>query len=292
MVIGLICLIAASAFAQPVVDLVEGAWADDEVITVYGSGFGRKSPAPPVLWDTVNNQEAYSRLGISHGDVVPVKDDGCEDCPWTAQIPSDWGNPIYYWTQDTRVPGEDIYHFTTKGYFRFHDLGEETPAVMYVNWWFRTSREITAGSNKLIRNWHDTTGDYRTSWTTMHLTANADYDHDGEVDEVINDWGDWEGVTGQWNNLELTTDGRGDIQNGYGRIIAKTNNELIHDVNNISENPLNNIYVLGLDASVSDNTRDFEFDLANIYIDNTMARVIVGNEPGIPTSLTARSRFP
>jgi hypothetical protein len=50
-------LIAAAAHAQPSIDATFGAWSHKGVITISGSGFGSKSVAEPVVWDDASGSD-------------------------------------------------------------------------------------------------------------------------------------------------------------------------------------------------------------------------------------------
>jgi hypothetical protein len=282
----------------PVITNVSGSFDAGTVITITGNGFGEKVPAAPVLWDRVSNQLAYQRLGISNNQIVPVRADGCADCPWEAQTPPSLGNLMRYWTTDPRTAGGATYHSTVKGYFRGYDMGLDSPKVLYVNWWFRaSSASIINTATKLIRVWTDGTGDYRSSWCATHMTYEQDFDHDGLRDEdegipAPADWGNWGGITGQWNNLEEIVDGRNNLSTGYGIIQTRTNHNLIHNLSNWGPHPYNYIDVFGLDPADASYTADVSFDFTDVYIDTSLARVLISNTPTLVGGTHAEIQIP
>lgn len=284
---------ASRAGAQPVVSSVEGDFRTSATLTIRGSGFGAKAVPAPLLWDRLTNQPAYLNRGVSHDQIVPTRADGCADCPWGAQIPPNWGNLIRYWTTDPRTANGATYHGTTKGYLRGYDLGVDSPKVLYVNWWFRASASVSTGSNKLIRVWTDGSGIQRISWTTMHMTWEPDLNHDGILDaSAPSHWANWGGTTGQWNNLEVVVDGRQGLSTGYGSVETRTNHNVIHDVLNWGTQPYNYIDVFGLDAGDPTYTAGVNFDFCDVYVDTTLARVLVSDSPTLAGGSHAEIQIP
>jgi hypothetical protein len=270
---------AGQAPAAPQLYTVVGDWQSDASVTLKGDGFGSKNPAPPILWDTLDNLSPYASRGLGHGDVIPTRDTGCSDCPWLEQ--SSWGEDIVYWDQDHRVPGRPYYRVQRKGHFRSGDFGGGQPDVLYVNWWFRTDADLSlGGSNKFIRVWTDCSvhENGASSWTQMHLTRYVDDDHDGQDDSDSHvHWGSWGGQPNKWHHMQYIVDGSADVAYGYGRIIAMVDHRTVHNVSYMATSPMNCVMVLGFDPSVSSTYANYIFDFGDIYIDNTQARVVVGN---------------
>lgn len=272
--VAVILLMASSAYGQAITG-VTGSVATDSSIVIYGSGFGTKDPAAPLLYDTVANQSDYESL--NPGDTVPTRSDDCETCPWYSMSGR---NPITYSTTSPRVEGGAFYRVTANGFLKQEDYGSASPKNIYVNWWLRISQAVPGTvSSKWIRLWRDNSGtEGRISWTQMHLTYYTDTNHDGVVDQSgIPHWGDWGGVTGEWNNLELECNSD-DIEIGYGSLTAKTNGTVIHDIRQMwASAPLNYIDAFGFEPNISDNTINHICDWSEVYIDTSLARVMIGD---------------
>ncbi len=282
-----VLITATTVIAQPIVQSVTGDFTDGTTIAIEGMGFGTKPTQQPYLWDTLSNQSGYVDRELQHGDIIPSTQGDwglspCPDCPWDVNQPN-WTSPMRYWDQNHRVPGRPFYRVERKGYFRMSDWGDTLPDRVYLNWWFRTSApDLTVGSNKFVRLWADTERpEGSVSWTGMHLTYTADANHDGVNDGGeghVTTWGNWGGSSGSWHNLEMVYDGQGDIQHGYGTLRIYRDGRLVHAVNDaFGELPWNRLYVFGFDASVGEPFAGETFDFSDIYIDTSLARVVVGN---------------
>lgn len=280
---------STAAMSQPVIFAVDGEIAEGDTLLISGTGFGDKTGQTPLLWDTLSNQPGYVARDVQQGDIIPSTEGDwglspCSDCPWDVNQP-DFSSPMRYWNQDNRVNGRPFYRVERKGFFRKFDLGDEDPDQIYLNWWFRTSApDLTVGSNKLVRLWADTEReDGSVSWTGMHMTYTADANHDGVNDNGVShvvEWGALGGSSGTWHNLELMYDGRGDIQHGYGHLRLYRDGILIHAVDDaFGVLPWNRLFVFGFDASVSENFIGETFDYSEIYMDSSLARIIIGNAP-------------
>ena len=290
LVIGSMLVCVSSIMAQPVIYSIDGEISTGDTLVVSGTGFGDKTGQDsPLLWDTLSNQPGYIDRGVSHGDIIPSTEGDwdlspCPDCPWDVNQP-DWALPMKYWNEDNRVADRPHYRVVRKGFFRKHDLGDDDPKQIYLNWWFRTSApDLSVGSNKFVRLWADNDRpEGSLSWTGMHMTYTADADHDGindGGDGHVVDWGGWGGSSGTWHNLELIYDGRGDIEHGYGHLRLYRDGVLVNSADDaFGELPWNRLFVFGFDASVGENFDGETFDFSEIYLDASLARIVIGNAP-------------
>ncbi len=262
--------VALPAQAQVVPNAASGTWSTGETIHIAGSGFGAKDPAPPVLWDRVSNQAAYASL--SNGDTVPVRG----EAPWYGML-----NTVSLESANVRIPGTSVYVTRDGGVLTSADLGRTEPTQMYLNWWIRPTVNISGESNKFIRAWADYSGiaPSRLSWTSMHLTHYA-LDANCTPYSTQPSWGDWGGTVGEWNNLEITIDGRRALTCGEeGRVVASTNGRVIHDTGFGGTEPLDTIWMLGFNPTWPELYAGEPFYFGDIYFDITQARVVLGNAP-------------
>lgn len=235
-----------------------------QTYSISGSGFGSLSSNAPALWDTVDNQTLYN--GLSDGADIPVDPNG-----FWIRSDSPYSDPVNYSTQNLRTSRSTAqYHVDLKGSLGSKDLGDNSVSKFYATWWIKPSNSIYRGpegrlaSTKIIRVWESGNGDDgRLSWTGNQLTAGFG---------SVNSWGDWQGVSGQWNRVEIY------IDSVAGTIQANTNGNSIHDVDYLQLNgrSLNRIWVLGLDPSIPENLDpNLTIDFDDIYVDTTPARVEV-----------------
>jgi len=151
-------------YGQPNIVSASGEWSNGQNLIISGDNFGIKSPAPPVLWDPVGGNPAYSRL--SHLDVAPTQnDDECSDCPWPAR--SIYGEPPKYFAtgSELRAPGRAVYRVHKSGVFVDLQLNlSDSDPIIYVNWWHMATKNLYdqgmgSVANKTIRIWSSKSGE-------------------------------------------------------------------------------------------------------------------------------------
>ena len=270
----------------PSIVAVEGDRTHGATLRVHGCRFGEKRSAPPLLYDTVDNQPAYAEL--SAGDVIPT--DG--DAPWTVND-GPWSYPVRFATDDPRGRRSAFYRVGTEtdgGDGALHwprALGGDAPPpeqrTLYVSWWYRPSMDPghEGGSNKFIRIWDDEGGEgTRMSWTHMHLTYNG---------AALTAWRQWteNGRAGEWNRMEIYVSSDEPVIRCYVNGIyqeftnASAPSPLALD-DFVKEPDFDdiglNIGVLGFDHGGSD-YQDMISDFGEIYADDTQARVEISDQP-------------
>lgn len=267
--------LAAGALAQPQVTSRTGDWTDGGTVQVFGSGFGTKTQGPPLLWDKLVNQPAYS--GLTQGATIPAG----SGYPWQSNGGATSAGNVKWWTTAPRVTGRPYYHVQDLGYLMGRDLGGATPNQLYVSWWVRASGNISTGSGgnastKLIRVWADASGETgRLSWTGMQMTYYALEAGNVTIKSLWNNWG---GVPGQWHNLEFLADSRQDVTQSLGVATCLNNNQPIYsNVRFWGASPMNLIDLIGFDPSIPENLDDVYVDFTDIYVDNTFQRIVAGN---------------
>jgi hypothetical protein len=259
----------ASSLGAPAVTSVSGDFEHGSAVTISGSGFGSKSPAGPVLWDTVDNQAAYS--GLSDGDDIPSS----AGYPWS--VNSTYGDKVEYCTSRTMRGQETAhYHWLGKGYLGWpramdtHTANDNHQFYVYY-WWKPEWDPNDDDGGKFMRVWDNPSGtDTRISWTS-HSTYWVNYFTDGTVHT---DYGDWSGNGGEWNSMELWADADTGILQTWVNCAAE------HELPDFDKAD-NGIGLstgrLGFDPRYSEYYTDFDNEMADLYLDITQARVMIGN---------------
>lgn len=262
-----------------------GTFAHGNSVVISGSGFGTKpTQAAPLLWDTVDNISEYSAL--NDGD-TPTTD------IWTQNA----NDNVKYSTSSGQR------HANSSAQYRgvvptwvssspwIYQLWLEEPAIfaspwgsqngkLYFSFWFKSSINPQDGNNKLIRSWGAASSpDERVSLILDHFydasgsaewniwwdaTADGYYTHQGWT--RLEFWIEYGGDTEVWMNAVIPDDepGTGLLQ-ATGIYTAPTGDP------NIS---------FGLDVSnetAQTAMEGCEFLMSDIYIDDTWARVEVGD---------------
>ena len=184
-------LLVSSVVAAPGDISVSGTVSNGQTITISGSGFLTKSTAAPVLWDTVDNQSAYSTL--TTGDAIPT---GAGN-PWGAV------RSTVFNATESRTWGECYKSDGSQYISTLEELSIGTsPSQVYISWWWRPSiSPLTNSSNhssKFIRLSREANLVYQThSWTQ---SQNIVYDN---PNYVANNWDNYPGTANQWNFHEI-----------------------------------------------------------------------------------------
>jgi len=288
----IILLLAGPCLAQPTITMVDGNFHPDGILVILGSGFGDKDPAAPLLIDRLTDVPAYLDRGLTDGDTIPTQADGCPDCPWWSVAFQDVA--VRYSTDDPRYPGGAAYRATGRGSLALMDLGASIPDRLVVNWWARTSHDLEplAGA-KLIRVWANDDGAEGTvTWSPTYLRCTADQDHDGMPESDSMNYSSWTGQPDTWVNLELRIDSRDQVDLGYGLVEARVNGMVIHQLECWAREPLNMVRALGLNLPDSDPAMDPVFDWTDIYIDTTLARVLISDAPTLDSATRIELQIP
>ncbi len=98
----LLAMISAPVLAQPVISGASGTLAPGEVYYITGHDFGVKDPAPPLIWENFNSGTPETRLD-SLGEI-----EGTLDTQWSVGTDNDrgWDEPSYCdWDYQLRTPG-------------------------------------------------------------------------------------------------------------------------------------------------------------------------------------------
>jgi hypothetical protein len=259
-------LVPFNVLAAPVISPLSNTSINHgQTITINGSGFGSKSTASPQLWDTVDNQAAYS--GLSNGSTVPTG----SGKPWEAQCNWGGGACVKYSTSpsDQRGVGTATYKSTNTNFAFLEGKRLTGTTKTYVSWWWKPSQTPSGGSSKFIRM--SNSGDLTNktlSWTQMH---NYVYGPEGYCNSE--GWASWNGTANQWNFMEAWIDSE-------KRTYTLRINGNASSANNTSwagcaSFNFDYVWTIGQDGDPPAVTMDTWLD--DIYVDNTFQRVMIGN---------------
>ena len=244
---------------------VSGTVTSGQVLTIYGSGFGSKSTVSPVLWDTVDNQTAYS--GLSNGATIPTG----SGYPWGAN------DGMTLSTTGGRNGGKCYTATnTTAGNLQYVPVGS-SPSAVYVSWWWKPSVSPIppAGnhSSKFIRLSNEANLTNQTfSWTQMQSYVYNDYNDPVTINNYLaDDFWNWTGVANQWNFQEVW------INNVTRTYSIRVNGQT--QINNSSwgSGPgftFDYLWKLGWDGG-GNAPPSITSWMDDIYVDNTLSRVMI-----------------
>jgi len=272
-------LLVGDALAAPAPSFIEGDPLDGGEILLLGTGFGEKTQAAPILFDTqgkvwINGQLSEPYAGVPDGtpiNSVPGK-------PWNSGGEGDLviadqdTFPVYKGTFGPNAK-QNAWIGEPQG-FPDPALGEVTE--LYVRWYWKATFDPdgSGGSNKFIRIWDTPGGNdigVRISWTNMHLT----YDNGGPS------WSHTSPSVNQWHLMEIyvQTTPNPSIQ-------AYVDGVLQHSISNFSPDAgFQGLHprLWGIDGSANgQGDPDWSGEtvwLADYFADSTRARVEIGDAP-------------
>jgi hypothetical protein len=262
-------------------------------IELQGLGFGIKETAPPILYDQIDNIEAYEEYNLTLGDTIPtIHNDGCSECPWHRYSP-DWQHyhkPTYYDSANVRVPGRPAYHVNRAGFFRsdnpFATLNESSK--IYMSWWIRATHNLYDNRpatgvvfNKLIR--------YTTGWSEYevyegHVEIESQFiaahpETCGTTIQPLNGYFA-ELAPHEWHHIELLYDGGGNLPHGSAHLSVTFDGASVCDYDGLYSctGIPDHIFVWGSDPHMPLRyPDDSEILFGEFYVDSTRARVILSD---------------
>ena len=247
---------AGEVYILQIFDAPEDKMISGRTYNVSGSGFGAKSPVEPILFDTVDNQISYN--GLTHGDIIPTRDEAGSSYPWWSNgyssAPWDIVNDnVKYWDADNRIENRPHYHAEGAGFLASGDFDDKVSDDLYINWWTKVNYdlynlpdfcEVGPGINvrtlntKLLKIWPGWVGEIsskgRITLEGDDLTRGNSFQEVNPpcVDDVgyspenshLSLWGD----INEWQNVEAYVNNAG-YDSGQGAITTWSNGEVQHD---------------------------------------------------------------
>jgi len=277
------CLFTAQSWAAPTISSLTGTIGHNQLVTISGSGFGNKAQAAPQLWDTVDSQSAYS--GLSDGSTIPTGGSN----PWG----ENYNNSTKYESSETQRHSQSSACYKATG-TNTHIGGKTIPgSSVYIAWWWKpvVASPWTDYSTKILRagNTGDDLGK-TFSWTGMHhyvWTSSQGYCMNYPTCGGSAAWGTWKGNLNQWNLNEVYIDGPGRTYKLYvnGSLLASESWACC------SSFDFNYVGLIGYNGSgVGEPSCTSYID--DVYIDNTQARVLIGNASTFAASTHREIQIP
>nr|MBA4404996.1 hypothetical protein [Nanoarchaeum sp.] len=283
---------------SPTINSVSDNTLDNgQSITISGSDFGIKNPVAPIRWDAVDNQ--YSLTSLDNLTSVPTGG----SYYWTANGDTGLGSEdkvVFYNGVESRVNNNWVYHILGetnkgKGFLIGPDNNLPSGSDFYVSFWHKVDGlTLDQASTKIIRVWSDPSGNTgrlswtydqwtlydtfdascgvsaQTPWITQDLPASTtDYHHF----EVLFEFNQTETCGEEYkNSLYLDRNpitATMSIMPGYifeaGRRAVSTNGAY------------DTVERIGTDVSNIDLVEPTNTWFDDIYIDNTQARIVIGD---------------
>lgn len=267
-------------------------------LKLTGFGFGVKSPVAPMMWDPIDGQAAYSKL--TDGSIIPVG----VGKPWAL---TELNKPVYFKTSNPRGKWSAKYsnQWSIAGDGKAAIGGKNFPAAagknLFVSWWMYPKNDMTIGgtnsSNKFCR--FTPTG----GWDVADFIWEPRIFYWNNLPSGYKylQYKNWNGNIGAWNRMDVNID---NSVNPKPRVSGYINNQLFISgvsgdgtgtaggaVTGALNADITGIYVIGFDASNSDGKQPV-VDFGEIYVDNTIARVEIGDAPIFSASTHREIQIP
>ncbi len=282
----------------------DGALIDGQNLTIQGSGFGTKDPVEPLLFDRVSNQTAYGEL--DDGDINGIVPTG-EGFYWTNNgnaTDGNDGNVRFYKGSESRVPGTWMYkclesNDNGKCYFRGPDSGLPFDSDFYISFWHKvdSTTPATNASTKMIRVWPDGSGtNGRLSWTFTQWMIYNEYQDGCLPHSNPSPWiqQSLPPDTSNFHHLELlfTFDQEDECGHTYQNTIWINRTPITATASAFPDmlwgpgrkglsigGTYDKIERIGLDVNAPANIDPTNTWFGDIYVDQTRARVLIGDAP-------------
>lgn len=280
------------SFSYPLINTPPKTLSPGQQVTIIGSGFGVKSPAAPIIWANFNNGSVSpsslgQRISWDASDFTNVNT--------TNLLPNSTGNVVGVWNSNIGAKSfsfridktywSTVYHFQ-KRYFDFDATGNQK----YWRLW------PVSGSNDMLALWHGATAGgglcYNEYEASTGISGNVN-GYQGSFpgkNQWIQEEFTWKFAGGNGLNKVGTPDPTGctgywDYRvNGVANqhrenVCNSTNNQVQLRTDNFTDSAY-----LPPDGS--------KVYMDDIYIDDTLARVMIGNNSTLATSTHIEPQIP
>lgn len=268
-------LILVSLFCLPVyaqsISSLSGNAVHDTDISISGSSFGSKSPAAPIKWEnfednSIDGDWTYEFSQQANASVVSTKNRGVSnyECEWNIY---NTGNANFSWISGVAAQSEIYIYYYARRYWTFPDNGDTAYGLLKVN-------RVVTGSGS-IPNWY-----YGWVYTD---DIKAALEHVPDVGEVQGGYFPYDRETyfpnDTWVNFESYYK-----FGSAGASFQNVNCDQVYSYTGVNvitgETVYNTAYGFGIGFARVRSTGKLETDrywIDDIYIDNTKARVMLGD---------------
>jgi len=266
-----VLLMCGRAEAQPAVDQLDGELVHLGQVEIFGSGFGQKAPAAPMIYDNFDGGTPGSRIGGG----------------WF----TDSARPDYYPTytdaisrriggQSARQNFTDGNYNSTLGLVHLEELTGDPQSPLYVSGWFYNTTTGAPSRNVKIISFR---GGGAGSWENPQLRADFYpsssgghlYAADCGGTTILQDWGLGNQMySDAWHRLEAYEN----VQTGYTLWKDLDEWASISGTLHTSDCYYRNLYMMSYYATDVGTPRpSMEFYWDELYVDITRARVEIGD---------------
>lgn len=300
-VFGLIITMGAAlpglALAQVTVQGLVGEMAQDATVTITGSGFGVKSPAAPLKYDSFQNGEPGETL-----------QGGSPSWNLWAGIQPEGNAQAYYPKYSDAQPrflgdvaARQWFGPTPHGYNSNCTIGLTNLSIgqLYVSGWIWNVRppsgpETGSRNIKVWQNCVGTWGAPTTRWDCYPMyneNSGHIYTEICGTDVASNVWGAGVPSSNTWHRLEIWHDrgapGRDEV------MTVLENNQLVREFSNAySGCDQNRLYLMSYHDQYEGNGAEMEWFWGEIYVDNTQARVEIGDNQSLSACTRKEIQIP
>ncbi len=273
------------ANAAPAINAVSGTAVRGGTVSLTGSGFGTKSIAAPQKWDSVDNQPAYS--GLSNGATIPTG----ASYPWDTV---DGRAYAVYCSTSTEQRGQSTAAYKINGQPKF-GLGNKTFTTgngFYLAFWWKTTHGTSWSANGISANKLFRINVNNDHYEELALVLDHAYVYNGYTSSAPSFWVNAYSylTANSWHFIEVVIDNtnkRFQIFVDSSQVIPTSGTWQSYSGSSLGN--FNSIGVLGYDSAGWDNITAWMDD---IYVDNTQARVVLGNASTLSASTHREIQIP
>lgn len=266
-----VLLTGVRSAAQPAVSQLNGELVHLGQVEIFGTGFGQKTPAAPLIYDNFEGGTPGSRIGGG----------------WFTDSARPGYYPTYSAARSRRINGQsarqnytDGNYNSTLGLVHLEELTGNPQSPLYVSGWFYNTTSGSPSRNVKIISFR---GGGAGSWDNPQLRADFYpsssgghiYNADCSGDTQLQDWGlGNEMYSNAWHRLEAYEN----VQTGY--TLWKDTEEWasISGVLHSSDCYFRNLYMMSYFATDQGTPQpSMEFYWDELYVDITRARVELGD---------------
>lgn len=271
--------VTTSLWAAPVISKINGHVSHGASITISGSGFGIKSPAAPLLWETFEEGTAGQLLSTDSDWETQIEG----TARYNGGIPSQiFSNDLGYGQGNQSAKQVLVSNKSCWARTRLGVLGDQSQ--LFVSYHFY---EPSGGSGDHVKMGRIGSQDNVHSWPdagyTAYLTSDTSNGYyyvfaDSTTEHVLAR--SIPNITDSWTRedmwVKLSTDGSADGEVGVWRNCSTTYfSRAVNTKNSASNYTAYNQWFMPYYSEGG--TRTFYID--DVYIDNTLSRVEIGNSP-------------